>query len=251
MENEGNKKVRFGLVGKNISYSFSKGYFTQKFHDLALNDHSYENFDLAKIDEFEQLVNSNTDIRGFNVTIPYKQAIMPYLTQLDEKAKKIGAVNTIKVSSNGLKGYNTDAYGFQKSLEPLLKPHHQKALILGTGGASKAIAFVLGELGITHAFVSRSPDQNQIAYKDLTQNIIADYTVIINCTPLGTYPNITVKPNIPYEHLTPKHLLFDLIYNPSKTSFLASGESQGASIGNGQRMLEFQAEKAWEIWSKE
>ena len=251
MENAENKKVRFGLVGRDISYSFSKGYFTQKFHDLKLNDHSYENFDLAKIEEFEHLIKTNTNIKGFNVTIPYKQAVMPYLTELDEKAKKIGAVNTIKVSSKGLKGYNTDAYGFQKSFEPLLKPHHQKALILGTGGASKAIAFVLGELGITHTFVSRNPDKDQLSYNDLTQKIMETSTVIINCTPLGTHPNVTVKPNIPYEYITSNHLLYDLIYNPSKTAFLAAGESQGAAIGNGQIMLEFQAEKAWEIWCKE
>lgn len=251
MENAENKKIRFGLVGRDISYSFSKGYFTKKFQDLELNDHSYENFDIPKIEEFEQLAKTNTDIKGFNVTIPYKQAVMPYLTQLDEKAQKIGAVNTIKVSSNGLKGYNTDAYGFQKSLEPLLRQHHQKALILGTGGASKAIAYVLGELGITHTFVSRNPDKDQLAYKELSKKVILEHTVIINCTPLGTHPNVTVKPSIPYEHLTSNHLLFDLIYNPSKTAFLAAGESQGASIGNGQRMLEYQAEKAWEIWCQQ
>ncbi|WP_339705809.1 shikimate dehydrogenase [uncultured Kriegella sp.] len=251
MENAENKRVRFGLVGRDISYSFSKGYFTKKFNDLALNDHSYENFDLPKIEEFEQLIKTNTDIKGFNVTIPYKQAVMPYLAKLDEKAQKIGAVNTIKVTSNGLKGYNTDAYGFQKSLEPLLKQHHQKALILGTGGASKAIAFVLGELGISHTFVSRNPDQDQLSYKELSKKVILAHTVIINCTPLGTHPNVKVKPSIPYEHLTSNHLLYDLIYNPSKTAFLAAGESQGASIGNGQRMLEYQAEKAWEIWCKE
>ncbi|MCL6265330.1 shikimate dehydrogenase family protein [Flagellimonas myxillae] len=248
MEKIERKEKRFGLLGRNISYSFSQGYFTQKFQDLGLDDHSYENFDIPDISDFEALVAQNK-LRGMNVTIPYKEQVIPFLSDMDEKAATIGAVNTIKFSKEGLKGYNTDFYGFQQSLEPLLKPHHIKALILGTGGASKAIKFVLDELGIAHCYVSRSKKEGQLTYDELDAEVIADHTVIVNCSPLGTYPNITEKPDIPYTHLTEKHLLFDLIYNPPKTAFLAAGEAQGATICNGQKMLEFQAEKAWEIWN--
>lgn len=249
MESTEGKNVKFGLVGKNISYSFSRGYFTKKFAGLGLKDHSYENFDLQDISEFPKIVKTDSRISGLNVTIPYKEEVIPYLDDLDAKAKKIGAVNTIKLDRNGLKGFNTDAYGFQKSLEPYLLPHHQKALILGTGGASKAIAFVLGELNIAYTFVSRKPNTHQYAYTDLTPEIIEAHTLIINCTPLGTHPEVTAKPDISYPHLGNKHLLYDLIYNPEKTTFLKMGESRGAAIVNGQRMLELQAEKAWEIWS--
>lgn len=249
MENKEKKKFRLGLIGRNISYSFSKGYFTKKFEDLGLKHHSYENFDLETIEQFKGLVKSNTDIKGFNVTIPYKQAIIPYLSKLHPKAEKIGAVNTIKFTKKGLKGYNTDVYGFKKSLKPYLKKHHTKALILGTGGASKAVAFVFDELGIAYKFVSRNPKQNQLTYSELTNDIIDKYTILVNCTPLGTHPNITDKPDIPYTYIQGKHLLFDLIYNPEKTAFLKEGESKGASICNGLKMLELQAEKAWEIWN--
>lgn len=247
MVNTERKKFKFGLVGKNISYSFSKGYFAKKFSKMNLDDHSYENFDLPEISEFSQ-IKTDPDIIGLNVTIPYKQDVIPYLNDLDSKAEKIGAVNTIKFGKNGLKGFNTDAYGFQKSLEPFLQPHHQKALILGTGGASKAIAFVLDELNISHTSVSRKPGPKQYAYTDLTKEIMLEHHIIINCTPLGTHPDITAKPDIPYACLNDKHLLYDLIYNPEKTAFLKMGEVQGATITNGLRMLELQAEKAWEIW---
>lgn len=239
---------RYGLLGKNISYSFSQGYFTQKFKDLGLMDHSYENFDLQKIEEVKDVLKQE-DIRGLNVTIPYKQEIIPFLDELDPKAKQIGAVNTIQFSKKGLIGFNTDAYGFQKSLEPYLKPHHTKALILGTGGASKAVQYVLNELGIKNTYVSRSKKDGQYTYDGLDQHIIEENTLIINCTPLGTFPNIHDKPEIPYDHIGKQHLLYDLIYNPEKTSFLSMGESKGASVCNGLKMLEQQAEKAWEIWN--
>lgn len=241
---------RFGLVGRNIAYSFSKGYFTRKFADLGLQDHSYENFDLQHIDEFQKLVQKNKDLKGLNVTIPYKEMIIPYLDQLSRRAKQIGAVNTIKCTKEGLKGYNTDVYGFQKSIEPLLKKNHKKALILGTGGASKAIAFVFHELGIRYKFVSRNPIENQFGYQDLNKNILSEYAILVNCTPLGTHPNIGDKPAVPYRSLTPEHLLFDLIYNPEKTAFLKEGETRGATICNGYQMLVLQAEKAWDIWTK-
>jgi len=249
MEKEENKKYRFGLVGKNISYSFSKGYFGKKFSDLELQNHSYENFDLENISDLPATLKEDNNIKGLNVTIPYKQKIIPYLDELDTNAEIIGAVNTIRFTSRGLKGYNTDAYGFQKAIKPYLKKEDTKALILGTGGASKAIAFVFNELGIKHTYVSRHPKKNQYSYLDLDQKILDEYSVIINCTPLGTYPNIKQKPNIPYQYITTKHLLFDLIYNPEKTAFLIAGEKKGAAISNGHKMLVFQAEKAWEIWN--
>lgn len=243
------EKNKFGLVGKNISYSFSKGYFTQKFNDLGLKGHTYENFDLVQIEDFQKLIDQNDTLKGLNVTIPYKEAVIPYLEKLNEKARKIGAVNTIKFTKKGLKGYNTDIYGFKKSIRPLLKKHHKKALILGTGGASKAVAFVFGEMGISFKYVSRNPADNQIGYADLDEKILGEYTILVNCTPLGTFPNNMDLPDIPYQFITDKHLLFDLIYNPEKTAFLKEGEKRGASICNGLRMLELQAEKAWEIWN--
>ncbi len=244
-----NELFRFGLVGRNISYSFSKGYFTQKFLDLHLDGYSYENFDLQQIDEFTKLIRNTKNLKGINVTIPYKEAILPFLDELDPKAEKVGAVNTIKISKNVLKGYNTDIYGFKKSLEPFLKEYHKKALILGTGGASKAVAHVFGELGIPYIFVSRNPGTGQLSYDGLTEAVMENYGVIVNATPLGTYPAIEIKPEIPYQWVTKDHLLFDLIYNPEKTSFLKEGGKQGAVICNGLEMLRLQAEKAWEIWN--
>ncbi|EAR00945.1 shikimate dehydrogenase family protein [Maribacter sp. HTCC2170] len=243
------EKSRFGLVGKNISYSFSKGYFTEKFKGLDLQHHSYENFDLTSIEDFQNLINQNNSLKGLNVTIPYKEAIIPYLDKLNKKAKKIGAVNTLKFTKKGLKGYNTDIYGFKKSIEPFLKKRHKKALILGTGGASKAVAFVFNELGIKFKYVSRTPGKNQLSYSELSDKVLRKHTILVNCTPQGTFPNIADKPNIPYEYIAKKHLLFDLIYNPEKTAFLLEGQKQGASICNGLKMLELQAEKSWKIWN--
>lgn len=248
METTEKKKNRFGLLGKNISYSFSQGYFTQKFKDMGLSDHSYENFDIQSIDNLNQVL-AEKNLKGLNVTIPYKQEVIPYLTELDDQAAKIGAVNTIKITKKGLKGYNTDAHGFQKSLEPLLQTHHKNALILGTGGASKAVRYVLDELGISHTYVSRNKKEGQYTYDDLDQTIIQENTVIINCTPLGTFPKTEAKPDLPYQFIGDKHLLYDLIYNPEKTTFLQMGEAQGATICNGLQMLILQAEKAWEIWN--
>ncbi len=241
---------RFGLVGKNISYSFSRGYFAQKFKDLNLEHHVYENFDLANISDFTNLIKTTKNLKGLNVTIPYKEMVIPYLDQLEESVLEIGAVNTIKIDGDRLVGFNTDAYGFQMSIEPLLKDYHEKALILGTGGASKAIAYVLGKLGIQFRFVSRTGKNNGYTYDELSHEIIEEYKVIINCSPLGTFPNITEKPNLPYKSISDQHLLFDLIYNPEKTMFLKLGEEKGAQILNGQKMLELQAEKAWEIWNE-
>lgn len=248
MEKTDWKENRYGLIGKNISYSFSRGYFSDKFEELGLKDHSYENFDLADISEFKELYKTS-NLKGLNVTIPYKRQIIPYLDDLNEDAAAIGAVNTIKFTKEGLIGYNTDAYGFEKSLQPLLKSHHKKALILGTGGASKAIFYVLQQLGIEASYVSRNVGRSNYTYNKLTPKIISKYNLIVNCTPLGTHPNIEDKPLIPYEHLSSKHLLYDLIYNPEKSVFLQEGEQNGCFIKNGLEMLQLQAEKAWEIWN--
>ncbi len=243
------ERNKFGLVGKNISYSFSKGYFTQKFKHLGLDHNSYENFDLGTIGDFQDLIQQNKDLKGLNVTIPYKEDVIPYLNKLNAKARKVGAVNTIKFTKKGLRGYNTDIYGFKKAISPFLKKRHKRALIFGTGGASKAVAFVFGELGVKYKYVSRNPDEGQLGYIDLSEKILKKHTVLINCTPLGTFPNIADKPDIPYQFIATKHLLFDLIYNPEKTAFLSEGEKRGATICNGLRMLELQAEKSWKIWN--
>jgi len=240
---------RFGLIGKNIEYSFSRAYFSNKFESEKL-PYTYENFDFESINEFSELLKIK-NIKGLNVTIPYKEAIIPFLDKIDKKAKKIGAVNTIKFTKKGkLVGYNTDYYGFIKSIKPFIKSHHKKALILGTGGASKAIAYGLEKLKIDYNFVSRHQSKvAKLTYDGLDETIILNHQIIINCTPLGTHPNINECPKIPYDGITNNHLLFDLIYNPEESKFLTIGKLKGASICNGSRMLELQAEKAWEIWT--
>ena len=242
---------RFGLLGRNINYSFSRGYFTDKFKKEQLDNCSYENFDIPEITAFAEIIANNTDIKGMNVTIPYKEVVIPYLDKLSKKAAKIGAVNTIKFTKKGkLKGYNTDYYGFLKSLSPLLQPHHKKALILGTGGASKGVAFALEELGIAYTFVSREAKPHIIDYSQINADTFNEYQIIINSTPIGTSPNIEACPAIPYEFFTEEHIAYDLIYNPAETQFLKNAKAQGAQIKNGLDMLVFQAEKAWEIWNK-
>ncbi|WP_456315660.1 shikimate dehydrogenase family protein [Pseudomonas shirazensis] len=242
---------RFGLLGRNISYSFSKGYFTEKFNNEVFEGNSYENFDIAEISHLEGLLKNNPDLKGLNVTIPYKEQVLPFLDKLSKKAALIGAVNTIKFTKKGkLKGYNTDYYGFKKSLQPLLEPHHKKALILGTGGASKGVAFALDELGILYTFVSREAKENIIDYDLVNATTFDNFQIIINSTPVGTSPNIEACPAIPYEFFTDKHIAYDLIYNPEETQFLKNAKAKGAKIKNGYDMLIFQAEKAWKIWNK-
>jgi len=242
---------KFGLLGKNISYSFSKKYFSEKFsHDL-LNNYTYENFDITTIEEFTSILKKNPDIKGLNVTIPYKESIIPYLDTLSETAFKIGAVNVIRFTKKGnLKGYNSDWYGFKKSLEPLLQPHHKKALILGTGGAAKAVAFALEEMGIFYTNVCRENIENHIEYSQVNSTTFNNYHIIINCTPVGTSPNIEEFPPIPYEFFSERHIAFDLVYNPEETEFLKKAKKKKAIIKNGYQMLVFQAEKAWKIWNK-
>jgi len=246
------EKMKYGLIGKNISYSFSKDYFLKKFERLQLENYTYENFDLPSIDNLPIILDENLDqLKGLNVTIPYKQEIFKYLDEIDKDAELIGAVNTIKILDNHrLKGFNTDSYGFKKSLNPLLQPHMHKALVLGTGGASKAVAFVLKSLSIDFLFVSRIPiNDNCISYESIDKNVLNKYQIIINCTPLGTFPDIDKHPALPYHELSDKHLLFDLIYNPKRTSFLKKGIHYGAQVKNGQEMLELQADRSWEIWN--
>lgn len=245
------KKI-YGLIGRNISYSFSRDYFSEKFRKLGLTDFSYENFDLENMGQMESTVLSRIgEIGGLNVTIPYKEEVMSYLDELDPEAEEIGAVNTIRILPDGrLRGYNTDAYGFEFSLTKLLSPVQRRGLILGTGGASKAIAFVFGKLDIPYKFVSRSSlEDDCLLYEQLSMDVIKSHNVIVNCTPLGTYPKTDQKPEIPYEFIGSEHLLFDLIYNPEKTAFLKEGEQRGARIMNGREMLEKQADRAWEIWN--
>ena len=249
MDEKKELKSTYALIGKNISYSFSKGYFTEKFKKEHINA-QYINFDIVSIEELPKLISSFPNLKGMNVTIPYKESIIPFLSELDPIAQQIGAVNTIQILPNGnLKGYNTDYYGFWKSLQPLLKSHHTKALILGTGGASKAVAYALQKNHISYRFVSRTVTDENISYQNINSSLLKEYTLIINCTPLGTFPNTELFPPIAYEFLSEKHLLFDLIYNPEKTTFLAKGKIQGTSICNGYSMLIFQAETSWEIWN--
>ena len=248
MEKTEKTESLFGLLGKNISYSFSRGYFANKFEQLGLQDCAYVNFDLPDLSSLNEVF-EKPNLKGMNVTIPYKEDVIPYLNELDATASHIGAVNTIKPTSNGFKGYNTDAYGFQKAIEPHLEAHHTKALVLGTGGASKAVIYALQQLQLEVASVSRDRSKANYSYEDLDQTVLKAYTVVVNCTPLGTFPNIVEKPQLSYENVTEKHILFDLVYNPEKTAFLTEGALRGAKILNGLKMLELQAEKAWEIWN--
>ncbi|WP_397446087.1 shikimate dehydrogenase family protein [Polaribacter sp. R77954] len=247
---EKEKNKLFGLLGKNIAYSFSRGYFSEKFKELGLENYNYINFDLNKIEDFPSVIKKSEHLKGMNVTIPYKEDVIPFLNELDKTAEEIGAVNTIKFSKNGnLKGYNTDVFGFENSIRPLLQKQHKNALILGTGGASKAIAYALKKNDIEFKFVSRNPKGNkEISYDSLTKEKIQKYTIIINATPLGTSPDIEKCPNIPYQHITTKHILYDLIYNPARTTFLSKGKEMGATVKNGLEMLQLQAEESWRVW---
>jgi|TARA_B110000977_G_scaffold198598_1_gene283794 shikimate dehydrogenase len=249
---EEKKNKIFGLLGKNISYSFSRGYFAKKFEVLDLKKHEYRNFDIQDIADFPSIIEKELFLKGMNVTIPYKEEIIQHLDILDKTAKEIGAVNTIKFTKRGnLKGYNTDVVGFENSILPYLKTHHKFALILGTGGASKAVAYALKKNEIQYKFVSRNPfGKEQISYEDLTKDVLSKHHIIVNCTPIGTSPDIHLSPNIPYQFLTAQHLLFDLIYNPEISAFLSKGKEKGASIKNGYEMLEMQAEESWRIWNE-
>lgn len=239
----------YGLIGYPLGHSFSEQYFTEKFAKEHVSA-NYKLFELSDVVKFRNLL-SNNDLSGLNVTIPYKGTIMDYLDELDETARLVGAVNTIKFCPNGhLKGYNTDVIGFEQTLRPILKSYHQKALVLGTGGASKAVAFVLRQLNIDFKFVSRTKTIDCLAYSDLSQTIMSEYLLIVNTTPLGMFPNIHTKPPIPYQWLSDQYLLYDLVYNPLKTEFLQAGEEYGATVQNGLPMLRAQAEASYLIWTE-
>ena len=256
---------KFGLIGFPLGHSFSKKYFTEKFEREGLKDCVYELFPIENVSEVQELISQNPDLCGINVTIPHKIGIMYYIDKVSPEAKAIDAVNCIKIIKQKpvesfftgeftsmkvrLEGYNTDAFGFEASLKPLLKRHHNKALVLGSGGAARAVSFVLDKLGIDYKIVSRKAARKQIKYSQLTQSLMKEHLLIINTTPLGMSPDISSCADIPYEYITAKHLLYDLVYNPSETEFLKRGKEKGAAIKNGEEMLHLQAEKAWEIWN--
>ncbi len=240
---------QFGIIGYPLTHSFSPAWFKKKFQEQHI-DAVYLPYALPAITDFPAWLQANPDIRGLSVTIPYKESIIPYLHEIDDTAAGIGAVNCINITDGKLQGLNTDVIGFEQSLNPLLKPAHTHALVLGTGGSSKAVAWVLKQLGIPYTKVSRTPENGQLSYDELTTAIIASCKLIINTTPLGQYPNPDAAAPIPYDGIGDEHLLFDLVYNPAETKFLASGKARGAGIKNGFEMLQLQAEAAWEIWNK-
>ncbi|MDR2910944.1 MAG: shikimate dehydrogenase [Bacteroidales bacterium] len=244
---------KYGLVGYPLTHSFSKRFFTEKFETEQI-DSTYDNFEIDSIEKFCEIIINNPEIKGLNVTIPYKEQVIRFLDYLDDSAREIGAVNTIKIIRSGsgvkLKGFNTDALGFDKSLKQLLKNYHKKALILGTGGASKALKYVLKNLGVEYISASiEELNENEIRYSDIDSKMIAERLLIINATPLGTYPKTETFPAIPYEYITDRHLLFDLVYNPELTLFMKKGMVNGATVKNGYEMLLEQALKAYEIWN--
>ncbi len=244
---------KYGILGYPLAHSFSKRFFTEKF-ERGKVDAAYENFEIDNISKFPEIITENPNLIGLNVTIPYKEQVIPYLNELEDAAREVGAVNTIKISRTEtevyLKGFNTDTHGFENSLKPLLKPQHSKALILGTGGASKAVKYVLSKLGID--FISASIEElkeNEIRYEEIDSRIMTERLLIINATPLGTFPDVDTSPKIPYELITENHLLFDLVYNPETTKFMKMGLKKGATVKNGNEMLQLQALKSYKIWN--
>lgn len=238
----------FGLIGKKLGHSFSKKYFEKKFNELNLSDHTYSLFEIEDIAGIEKILKHKP--KGLNVTIPYKEEIISFLDRLDHSAKKVGAVNVISLEKNAFVGYNSDFYGFKTTLQNWLSTPILKALVLGTGGASKAVIAALVELGIDVQSVSRTPGKNLITYEEITSEIIEEHQLIINTTPLGMYPKVNESPAIPYQMLTDRHYLYDLVYNPEQTEFLKKGQVKGAQVKNGLEMLHLQAEKSWEIWNR-
>lgn len=238
----------YGLIGITLTHSFSPAYFKKKFAEQHI-DAVYEAFPIPYIRELPTLMENNPNLAGLNVTIPYKEAVIPYLDELDPVAEQIGAVNCIVIKGNYKKGYNTDAIAFEQSLNPLLTKHHKQALILGTGGSSKTVAYVLEQLGIPYQKVSRNPKQGRLPYEALTPELISRCKLIINTTPAGMYPNVDNAPPIPYDTIGEHHLLYDLIYNPVETKFLEQGKDKGATTKNGFEMLRLQADASWDLWS--
>ena len=246
---------KYGIIGYPLGHSFSRGFFTEKFAREGI-DAQYLNFEIPDARMLLDVLRDNPELRGLNVTLPHKQAVIPLLDELSDEAREIGAVNVIQVlpqrgSGEGakLKGFNSDIIGFTESIKPLLKPHHTKALILGTGGASQAIRVGLTRLGIEWTYVSRSPREGMFTYSELNVEILKEHTVIVNCSPVGMFPKVDEAPAIPYEYLTPKHLLFDCVYNPEDTLFMQKGRAQGATVKNGLEMLHLQAVASWNFWN--
>lgn len=243
---------KYGLIGFPLGHSFSIGYFNEKFENEGI-DATYENFEIPSIDSLPEILASNPDLKGLNVTIPYKEQVIDYLDELSPEAKAIGAVNVIRVTHNGrktmLKGFNSDVIGFTQSIEPLLETFHKKALVLGTGGASKAVDYSLRSLGLETRFVSRSKRPNALLYEEVTPEIVKEYNVIVNCTPSGMFPHVDECPQLPYEAMDSHTLLYDLIYNPDETLFMRNGSQQGATVKNGLEMLLLQAFAGWKFWN--
>lgn len=243
---------KYGLIGFPLGHSFSAGFFAEKFAKEGL-DARYDNYEMASVEGLRRLIEGDAELCGLNVTIPHKQAVIPLLDDLSEEAHAIGAVNVIRIERRDgnlrLIGCNSDSIGFTDSIRPLLKPHHTRALVLGTGGASKAVVAGLRSLGIEPTYVSRRPAPGQLTYADLSSNIIKEHTVIVNCSPVGMHPHTDEAPAIPYELLTPRHLLYDLVYNPLDTRFMQLGREHGATVKNGLEMLHLQAIAAWEMWN--
>ncbi|RYY70908.1 MAG: shikimate dehydrogenase [Chitinophagaceae bacterium] len=240
----------FGLIGYPLGHSFSKEYFNNKFETEGLEDCYFDLFPLENIESFPALLQTNPALKGLAVTIPHKETVMPYLQMLSNEAKLIGAVNCIEFLPEGLKGYNTDVVGFEHSFAPLLQPHHTKALILGTGGAAKAVQYVLGNLAIPYQLVSRRSQENALSYQEINETLLREYTILINCSPVGMSPQEDAAPHIDYDLISNRHYLFDMIYKPAETKFLREGIARGAVVKNGYEMLLLQAEANWKIWNK-
>lgn len=239
----------FGLIGHPLSHSFSRKYFTEKFEKEGITAHEYLLFPIPQVDELKKLLLDHPGLKGLNVTIPYKEQVIPFLDELSPVVEQVGACNCIKIEDGRLIGFNTDVIGFKQTLAPHLKPHHNKALVLGTGGAAKAVCYVLQELKIDYTMVSRKLSENTIAYEMIDEKVIEEHTLIINTTPLGMHPQVEAAPQLPYECLSLAHYLYDLVYNPAPTLFLKKGMEMGATTENGSNMLVIQAEESWKIWN--
>ncbi len=241
---------KYGIIGYPLGHSFSRGFFTEKFAREHI-EAQYMNFEIPNVEMLRDVLNENPELRGLNVTLPYKTAVIPLLDELSDDARNIGAVNVIRVRNGYLKGFNSDIIGFMGSIRPLLQPHHKKALILGTGGASRAIRVGLTQLGLQWKHVSRSAREDMFTYSELSPEILHEYEVIVNCSPVGMYPHVDESPAIPYESLTDRNLLFDCVYNPESTQFMQRGAQHGATVKNGLEMLHLQAIASWEFWNSE
>lgn len=243
----------YGLIGRKLGHSFSANFFNKKFKEENINE-TYRLLPLENIEELPEILVKYPDLKGLNVTIPYKEEVIRYLSEISEEARQIGAVNVIKIVRKNnlinLKGYNSDCYGFKESLVPLLRSDIKNALILGTGGASKAVAYVLNSLGIKITFVSRHPKENQLSYENIDEGVLNRNLLVVNTTPLGMFPEVFDYPALPYQYLTKEHVCYDLVYNPLETEFMKHSEKYGAKVKNGFEMLKLQAIKAWEIWNK-